>query len=92
MRARVAITGRNAATLAQAAGETGMFGIRSDMASAADSKAALARIAAELGGIDVLSRRLCRLPRGHRRILGWRSRRQSARRVLCHAGGTASPS
>ena len=52
--ARVAITGRNAATLAQAAGETGMLAIRSDMASAADSKAALARIAAELGGIDVL--------------------------------------
>jgi NAD(P)-dependent dehydrogenase (short-subunit alcohol dehydrogenase family) len=52
--ARVAITGRNAATLAQAAGETGMLAVRSDMASAADSKAALARIAAELGGIDVL--------------------------------------
>ena len=51
--ARVAITGRNAAALAQA-GETGMLAIRSDMASAADSRAALARIAAELGGIDVL--------------------------------------
>jgi NAD(P)-dependent dehydrogenase (short-subunit alcohol dehydrogenase family) len=52
--ARVAITGRNAATLARAADETGMLAIRSDMASASDSKAALARIAAELGGIDVL--------------------------------------
>jgi NAD(P)-dependent dehydrogenase (short-subunit alcohol dehydrogenase family) len=52
--ARVAITGRNAATLAQAAADTGILAIRSDMASAADSKAALARIAAELGGIDVL--------------------------------------
>ena len=52
--ARVAITGRNAATLVQAAAGTGMFAIRSDMASAAASKAALARIAAELGGIDVL--------------------------------------
>jgi NAD(P)-dependent dehydrogenase (short-subunit alcohol dehydrogenase family) len=52
--ARVAITGRNAATLAQAAADTGILAIRSDMASAADSKAALARIAAELCGIDVL--------------------------------------
>jgi NAD(P)-dependent dehydrogenase (short-subunit alcohol dehydrogenase family) len=52
--ARVAITGRNAATLAQAALGTGMLAIRSDMASAADSKAALARIAGELDGIDVL--------------------------------------
>jgi NAD(P)-dependent dehydrogenase (short-subunit alcohol dehydrogenase family) len=50
----VAITGRNAATLARAAAETGILAIRSDMASAADSKAAMARIAAELGGIDVL--------------------------------------
>jgi len=52
--ARVAITGRNAATLAQAAADTGILAIRSDMASAADSKVALTRIAAELGGIDVL--------------------------------------
>jgi NAD(P)-dependent dehydrogenase (short-subunit alcohol dehydrogenase family) len=52
--ARVAVTGRNAATLEQAAADTGMLAIRSDMANAADSKAALARIAAELGGIDVL--------------------------------------
>jgi NAD(P)-dependent dehydrogenase (short-subunit alcohol dehydrogenase family) len=52
--ASVAITGRNAATLAQAAADTGMLAIRSDMASAIDSTAALARIAAELGGIDVL--------------------------------------
>jgi NAD(P)-dependent dehydrogenase (short-subunit alcohol dehydrogenase family) len=52
--ARVAITGRNAATLAQAAADTGVLAIRSDIASVADSKAALAQIAAELGGIDVL--------------------------------------
>lgn len=52
--ARVAITGRNAATLVQAASGNGMLAVRSDMASAADSKAALARIAAELGGIDIL--------------------------------------
>ena len=52
--ARVAITGRNEATLAQAAADSGMLAIRSDMASAAESRSALARIAAELGGIDVL--------------------------------------
>jgi NAD(P)-dependent dehydrogenase (short-subunit alcohol dehydrogenase family) len=51
--ARVAITGRNQATLAAAA-DTGMLAIRSDMASAAESRSALARIGAELGGIDVL--------------------------------------
>jgi NAD(P)-dependent dehydrogenase (short-subunit alcohol dehydrogenase family) len=52
--ARVAITGRNAATLARASAGTDMLAIRSDMASAADSRAALARIAAAHGGIDVL--------------------------------------
>jgi NAD(P)-dependent dehydrogenase (short-subunit alcohol dehydrogenase family) len=52
--ARVAITGRNEATLAQAAAGSGMLAIRSDMASAAESRSALSRIAAELGGIDVL--------------------------------------
>jgi NAD(P)-dependent dehydrogenase (short-subunit alcohol dehydrogenase family) len=52
--ARVAVTGRNPATLAQAALDTGMLTVRSDMASAADSRMALARIAAGLGGIDVL--------------------------------------
>src|SRR5712691_7748154 len=52
--ARVAITGRNSATLAHAAADTGILAIRSDMASAVDSRAALARITAELGGIDVL--------------------------------------
>ena len=52
--ARVAITGRNEATLAQVAAATGMLAIRADMGAVADSKAALARIAAELGGIDVL--------------------------------------
>jgi len=51
--ARVAITGRNQATLAAAAA-TGMLAIRADMGSPGDSKAAMTRIAAELGGIDVL--------------------------------------
>jgi NAD(P)-dependent dehydrogenase (short-subunit alcohol dehydrogenase family) len=51
---RVAITGRNAATLAAVAAETGMLAIRSDMGSALDSHAAISRIAAELGGLDVL--------------------------------------
>src|SRR5437763_9989333 len=52
--ARVAITGRNEATLAQVAAESGMLAVRSDMGSVADSRAALARIADRLGGIDVL--------------------------------------
>ncbi len=52
--ARVAITGRNEATLAQVAAASGMLALRSDMGSAAESRTALARIAGELGGIDVL--------------------------------------
>src|SRR5204862_6546288 len=52
--ARVAITGRNEATLARVAAESGMLAVRSDMGSVADSRAALAHIAGELGGIDVL--------------------------------------
>src|SRR5205823_5900704 len=52
--ARVAITGRNEATLAQVAAESGMLAVRSDMGSVADSRAALARIADRLGGIAVL--------------------------------------
>jgi NAD(P)-dependent dehydrogenase (short-subunit alcohol dehydrogenase family) len=51
---RVAITGRNEATLAQVAAATGMLAVRSDISSVADSRAALGRIAAQLGGIDVL--------------------------------------
>ena len=52
--ARVAITGRDEATLAQVAAASGMLALRSDMGSVADSRAALARLARELGGIDVL--------------------------------------
>jgi NAD(P)-dependent dehydrogenase (short-subunit alcohol dehydrogenase family) len=52
--AHVAITGRDEATLAQVAAASGMLALRSDMGSVADSRAALARIARELGGIDVL--------------------------------------
>jgi len=52
--ARVAITGRDEATLARAAADNGLIALRSDMADPADSRAALARISAELGGIDVL--------------------------------------
>jgi NAD(P)-dependent dehydrogenase (short-subunit alcohol dehydrogenase family) len=51
---RVAITGRNEATLAQVAAASGMLAVRSDMSSVADSRAAIGRIAAQLGGIDVL--------------------------------------
>lgn len=52
--ARVAITGRNQATLDAVAAETGMLALRSDIASVADSKAALDRIASAFGPIDIL--------------------------------------
>jgi NAD(P)-dependent dehydrogenase (short-subunit alcohol dehydrogenase family) len=49
--ARVAITGRNAETLAQV---EGALAVRADMGDIAETRAALDRIAGELGGIDVL--------------------------------------
>ena len=52
--ARVAITGRNKQTLAQVAAASGMLAVRSDISSVADTRAAMARIAGQLGGIDVL--------------------------------------
>lgn len=52
--ARVAITGRNQATLDAVAAETGMLALRSDIASIADSKAAIASVVHELGAIDVI--------------------------------------
>jgi NAD(P)-dependent dehydrogenase (short-subunit alcohol dehydrogenase family) len=52
--ARVAITGRDEQTLARVAAESGMLALRSDISSVADSRAAIGRIAAQLGGIDVL--------------------------------------
>jgi len=52
--ARVAITGRNKQTLAQVAAASGMRAVRSDISSVADTRAAMARIAGQLGGIDVL--------------------------------------
>jgi len=52
--ARVAITGRNKETLAQVAAASGMLAVRSDISSVADTRAAMARIAGQLGGIDVL--------------------------------------
>jgi NAD(P)-dependent dehydrogenase (short-subunit alcohol dehydrogenase family) len=52
--ARVAITGRNKETLAQVAAASGMLAVRSDISSVADTRAAMARIAEQLGGIDVL--------------------------------------
>ena len=52
--ARVAITGRNKQTLAQLAAASGMLAVRSDISSVADTRAAMARIAEQLHGIDVL--------------------------------------
>lgn len=52
--ARVAVTGRNEDTLARVTAETGIFALRADIGSVVESNAALARIATELGGIDVL--------------------------------------
>jgi len=52
--ARVAITGRDEASLAAANAQLGVLALKSDMGSASDSRAAVARVAAEQGGIDVL--------------------------------------
>jgi NAD(P)-dependent dehydrogenase (short-subunit alcohol dehydrogenase family) len=52
--ARVAITGRNKQTLAQLAAASAMLAVRSDISSVADTRAAMGRIAEQLGGIDVL--------------------------------------
>lgn len=52
--ARVAITGRNAATLEQVSAQTGMLAVQADLADVAGNRQALDRIAATLGGLDVL--------------------------------------
>lgn len=52
--ARVALTGRNAATVEAAARETGGLGLVADMGDIAATATALDRIAAALGAIDVL--------------------------------------
>ncbi len=52
--AKLALTGRNAATLAEAARETEALGIVSDMGVVVQSAAAMAEIEEALGGIDVL--------------------------------------
>lgn len=52
--ARLAITGRNAETLAQVAQATGAKPVRADMGDLEASRDAITEIAAELGGIDVL--------------------------------------
>jgi NAD(P)-dependent dehydrogenase (short-subunit alcohol dehydrogenase family) len=52
--ATLALTGRNAETLAQAAAELNALAIRSDMGSIADSETAMAKIDHAFGGIDVL--------------------------------------
>ncbi len=52
--AKLAITGRNAATLDGVAAELGALGIRSDMGELEDTQAAFTEIEHALGGIDVL--------------------------------------
>lgn len=52
--ARVAVTGRNAATLAAVAAEHGLLALRADVADVAATRAALQQIQRELGNIDVL--------------------------------------
>ncbi|NBC36575.1 SDR family oxidoreductase [Novosphingobium sp. FSY-8] len=52
--AKVAITGRNADTIAAAAQEIEGLGIRADMGVIAETQAALAEVKEALGGIDVL--------------------------------------
>lgn len=52
--ATVAITGRNPETLDAVSAETGMLAVQSDVSDVADTKAALAKISAQNGGIDIL--------------------------------------
>jgi NAD(P)-dependent dehydrogenase (short-subunit alcohol dehydrogenase family) len=52
--AKLAITGRDSATLRAAAEELDALSIRSDMGVITDSEAAMAEIAETLGGIDIL--------------------------------------
>ena len=52
--ATVAITGRNQNTLDAVSAETGMLAVQSDVSDVADTKRALAKIAAQNGGIDIL--------------------------------------
>jgi NAD(P)-dependent dehydrogenase (short-subunit alcohol dehydrogenase family) len=52
--AKLALTGRNAETLAAAAEECEALGLVSDIGDTAQSRAAIAEIAERLGGIDVL--------------------------------------
>ncbi len=52
--ARVAVTGRNEATLAAVAAEHGLLALRADVADVATTRSALPRIQQELGNIDVL--------------------------------------
>jgi NAD(P)-dependent dehydrogenase (short-subunit alcohol dehydrogenase family) len=52
--ARVAVTGRDEETLLKVAARTGMLAFRADMARVTENRAAIARCAAELGGLDVL--------------------------------------
>ena len=52
--ARLALTGRNRDTLKQGAQDVGAIAVRADMGDLAESRAAIERIAQELGGIDVL--------------------------------------
>jgi len=52
--ATVAITGRNQETLDAVSAETGMLAVQSDVSDVAATKRALAKIAAQNGGIDIL--------------------------------------
>ena len=52
--ARLAITGRDALSLAEAARATGAIAIQSDIGSVADTEAAIARVTRELGNIDIV--------------------------------------
>lgn len=51
---KVAITGRDQATLTAVAAETGLLARRSDMGAVAENRATMEELAKELGGIDVL--------------------------------------
>jgi NAD(P)-dependent dehydrogenase (short-subunit alcohol dehydrogenase family) len=52
--ARLAVTGRDAASLAEVARETGVLAIQSDIGSVTEIEAAIARVRHELGMVDIL--------------------------------------
>ena len=78
------------------AAASGMLAVRSDISSVADSRAAIGRLAGELGGIDVLFVNagvggFAQADGGYRGILGQHPQHRPAGRLLRAPGGAAAP-